>query len=449
MVQFGCITKNLAGIHWAYPQGQTLKASDQKLNVSIASRAFGADVCMSTLWEYAWGRQGKPVRVSGSKAAQRKCLFFMTLLLCAGLAKASPMSMAGPTFHGGSCLPAPCSKANEQVSEKGSGGRGFRPRGRWIRGRVAWLPTPTKFARKNPDSMRFCLVCLFCVLLLAVAPRRDRGPGHGTGVSSQHLSNTVHAQKTRRFFSVSHTKWSEQFFFGGQCHASIFQRVAFGNGWFIEARRNAATQTNPAEFPPRFCPLAEAAGDDLQFMLGFSFFFVVCPSLVLCLLFSAELCFPGWLPIGPLASLASHPEEPEPDGLPVPDPHEASVLVFPGKRVLFRLVGVWPPRFRSHSIAIPLTSCSCLFVDSGHEREQTSFWKRFTSSLHLPLAAISPSSLSPFSSGPLHEPTAVSSGERHGWTEACFANIHWQYGTVRESFGNVRKQCHKGYFDAK
>ena len=31
-------------------------------------------------------------------------------------------------------------------------------------------------------------------------------------------------------------------------------------------------------------------------------------------------------------------EEPEPDGLPVTDPHEASVLVFPEKRVLFRPV---------------------------------------------------------------------------------------------------------------
>ena len=44
------------GIIWVYHQklswnslSQTLKALDQKLNVSIANRAFGADVCMSTL----------------------------------------------------------------------------------------------------------------------------------------------------------------------------------------------------------------------------------------------------------------------------------------------------------------------------------------------------------------------------------------------------------------
>lgn len=37
--------------------------------------------------------------------------------------------------------------------------------------------------------------------------------------------------------------------------------------------RKAGTQTDPAEFPPRFCALAEAAYDDSKFMLGFPCFF--------------------------------------------------------------------------------------------------------------------------------------------------------------------------------
>ena len=61
--------------------------------------------------------------------------------------------------------------------------------------------------------------------------------------------------------------------------------------------RDAGTQTDPAEFPPRFCALAEAAYDDSKFMSSFpccfSSWFVLPWFCVFC--FFAEFCVIPWV----------------------------------------------------------------------------------------------------------------------------------------------------------